>query len=213
MIILSFHQQLEILNNLTRIIQIFHITIFAYGSFHKIKEDDNINENTKEGTVIKDVRVSPYALKRKHLVELLIIMRYIPLCTNVENVLTIILELNKNDAYHIMKRDYHMQKMQPFTTIADYETYTNKLNQTKPYSFLMLTHCIFNESNNKLTFSQVKIAWMNFFDHLIQHANHTIKTKLKLNPHSNTNVYQSNLENTICLICSNKILTNSSHAC
>ena len=49
------------------------ITIFEYGGFHKIKEDDNDDENTKEGMLIKDVRVSPYALKRKHLVELLII--------------------------------------------------------------------------------------------------------------------------------------------
>ena len=49
------------------------ITIFEYGGFHKIKEDDNNNENTKEGIVIKDVRVSPYTLKRKHLVELSII--------------------------------------------------------------------------------------------------------------------------------------------
>ena len=49
------------------------ITIFEYGGFHKIKEDDNDDENTKEVIVIKDVRVSPYALKRKHLVELLII--------------------------------------------------------------------------------------------------------------------------------------------
>ena len=48
------------------------ITIFEYGGFHKIK-DDNDDENTKERIVIKDVRVSPYALKRKHLVELLII--------------------------------------------------------------------------------------------------------------------------------------------
>ena len=30
--------------------------------FHKIKEDDKDNENTKEGIVIKDVGVSPYAL-------------------------------------------------------------------------------------------------------------------------------------------------------
>ena len=49
------------------------ITIFEYGGFHKIKEDDNDDENTKERIVIKDVRVSPYALKRKHLDELLII--------------------------------------------------------------------------------------------------------------------------------------------
>ena len=48
------------------------ITIFEYGGFHKIK-DDNDDENTKKRIVIKDVRVSPYALKRKHLVELLII--------------------------------------------------------------------------------------------------------------------------------------------
>ena len=49
------------------------ITIFEYSGFHKIKEDDKDNKNTKEGIVIKDVRVSPYDLKRKHLVELLII--------------------------------------------------------------------------------------------------------------------------------------------
>ena len=49
------------------------ITIFEYGDFHKIKEDDHNDENIKESIVIKDVGVSPYALKRKHLVELLII--------------------------------------------------------------------------------------------------------------------------------------------
>ena len=48
------------------------ITSFECGGFYKIKEYDN-NQNTKEVIVIKDVRVSPYALKRKHLVELLII--------------------------------------------------------------------------------------------------------------------------------------------
>ena len=49
------------------------ITVFQYGGFHKIKEDDSNNENTEAGIVIKDVRVSPYAIKRKHLVGLLII--------------------------------------------------------------------------------------------------------------------------------------------
>ena len=44
-----------------------------------------------------------------------------------------------------------MQTMQPFMIIADFETYTDKLNQIKPYSFAMFTHCIFNENNNKLT--------------------------------------------------------------
>ena len=45
------------------------VTIFEYG-FEKIKEDEN---NIKEGIKINDVRVSPFALKRNHLVELLII--------------------------------------------------------------------------------------------------------------------------------------------
>ena len=49
------------------------ITIFKYGKFHKIKEDDNDYDNNKEGIVIKDARISLYALKRKHLVELFVI--------------------------------------------------------------------------------------------------------------------------------------------
>ena len=47
-------------------------TIFECDVFEKIKEDKD-EENTKEEIKINDVRVSPYALKRKHLVELLII--------------------------------------------------------------------------------------------------------------------------------------------
>ena len=38
--------------------------------FKKVKEDE---DNVKEGIKTNDVRVSPYALKRKHSVELLII--------------------------------------------------------------------------------------------------------------------------------------------
>ena len=44
------------------------VTIFEYDGFQKIKEDE---DNTKEGIKINNVRVSPYPLKRKHLVELL----------------------------------------------------------------------------------------------------------------------------------------------
>ena len=40
------------------------ITIFEYGGFHAIKEDDNDDDNTKEGIVIKDIRVSTHALKK-----------------------------------------------------------------------------------------------------------------------------------------------------
>ena len=42
-----------------------------------------------------------------------------------------------------------MQNIQPFTIIADFETYTNKLNQIKPYSFAMFTQCIFDENDNE----------------------------------------------------------------
>ena len=177
------------------------ITIFEYDGFHKIKEDEN---STKEGIRIKDVRVSHYALKRKHLVELLIIkektedegtneiieksyfttiknlsrlfrgskydkgLHYckkyycsfkseeelekinIPLCTDNGHVLTIMPEKNKIDI--VKFKDFHMQTMQPFMIIADFETYTNKLNQIKPYSFRMFTRCISDESNNELTY-------------------------------------------------------------
>ena len=156
------------------------ITIFEYDGFYKIKEDDQDDDNTKDGIVIKDARVSSHPLKRKHLVELLIIkyqikdidtnefiekthlttiksisrlfrrskydkglyyckkyycsfqseekleIIHIPLCTDVENVLTIMPEKNQNDI--VKFRDYHSQAMQPFMIIADFETYTNKLN-------------------------------------------------------------------------------------
>ena len=55
-----------------------------------------------------------------------------------------------------------MQTMQPFMIIADFETYTDQLNQIKPYSYVMFTHCIFNESNNKLTHYTGEIVWINF---------------------------------------------------
>ena len=189
------------------------ITIFEYGGFHKIKEDDNDDENTKEVILIKDARVSPHALKRKHLVELLIIKdkekihfttiksiwrllrrskhgsglfyckkcycsfkseeklnhSHTPLCANVENVLTIMPEKNKNDT--VKFRDYHMQTMQPFMIIADFETYTDKLNQIKPYSFAMFTHCIFNENNNKLTNYTGEDCLDEFFNDLTYHVN------------------------------------------
>ena len=44
-----------------------------------------------------------------------------------------------------------MQTVNPFMIIAAFETYTNKLNQVKPYSFPMFTYCIFNENKSKLT--------------------------------------------------------------
>ena len=53
---------------------------------------------------------------------------------------------------------------------------------------------------------------MNFVDHLFQHVNHIDKTKAKPNPYSNLNVYKSNSENTICLICNNLILANNPDA-
>ena len=102
-----------------------------------------------------------------------------------------------------------MQAMQPFMTIADFETYTNKLNQIKPYSFAMFTHCIFNENNNKLTNYTGEDCLDEFFNDLTYHVNRISKIKAKPNPYSNPDVYKSNVENTICLICNNPILTNN----
>ena len=62
-------------------------------------------------------------------------------------MLTIIPERGKNNI--IKLKDFHMQNIQPFTIIADFETYINKLNQIKPYSFAMFTQCIFDENNNE----------------------------------------------------------------
>ena len=88
--------------------------------------------------------------------------------------------------------------MQLFMTFADVETYLNKLNQIKPYSFAMFTHCIFNINNNKLTYFTGKNCSDELFYHLVQHVNNIDKTKAKPNLHSNPNVYKSNLENVTC---------------
>ena len=68
--ILIFHHLLRAIEQFEKDNPNISITSFEYSWFHKIKEDDNDDDNTQEGTVIKDVRVSPHALKRKHLVEL-----------------------------------------------------------------------------------------------------------------------------------------------
>ena len=85
--------------------------------------------------------------------------------------------------------------------ITDFETYTDKVNQIKPYSFAMFTHCIFNENDNKLTHYTGEDCLDEFFNDLTYHVNQINKIKLK-----------PNVENTICLICNNQILTNNPHA-
>ena len=135
---------------------------------------------------------------------------HLPLCTDVENVLTKIPEKNKNDT--VKFRDDHMQAMHRFMISADFETYTNKLNQIKPYSFVKFTHCIFNETNNKLTHYTGEDCLDGFFNDLTYHVNGINKIKAKPNPYSNPNVYKSNTEKTICLICHKHILANTPHA-
>ena len=238
------------------------VTIFEYDGSKKIKEDEN---NINKGIRINDVRVSPYALKRKHLVELLIITEkikdedtdeiiknshfttikslsrlfrgskydkglyyckncfsffkpkeklekvHIPLCTDNENVLTIMPEKDKNDI--IKFTDFHMQTMQPFMIIADFETYTNKLNQIKPYSFGMFTHCVFDENNNELPHFTGKNCLDKFFVHLKHHVNQINKIKARPNPYSTPNSYKYNGNKLFnCLICNKEILTDKPHA-
>ena len=116
-------------------------------------------------------------------------------------------EKNKIDI--VKFRDYHMQAMQAFMIIADFERYTNKLNQIKPHSFAMFTHCVFNESNNKLTYYTGKDQLDEFFYDLTYHVNRISKIKAKPSPNSNPDVYKSNAEKAICLFCNNPILTNN----
>ena len=105
-----------------------------------------------------------------------------------------------------------MQTMQPFMVIADFETYTDKLNQIKPYSYAMFTTCIFNESNNKLTHYTGENFLHEFFNDLTYRVIRINKIKAKPNPYSNPDVYKCNAGNTICLICNNKTLTDNPHA-
>ena len=95
--------------------------------------------------------------------------------------------------------------------IADFETYTDKLHQIKPYLFAMFIHCIFNESNNKLTHQTGEDCLDEFFNDLAYHVNQINKIKAKPNPYPNPNVCKNNVENTICIIYNNQILTNNPH--
>ena len=113
---------------------------------------------------------------------------------------------------NVKVRDYHMQAMQQIMIIAHFKTNTNKINQIKPYSFAMFTHCVFNENKDKLTNYTGKECLDKFFNYLTYHVHRKIKIKAKYNPHSNPDFYKSNVENTICLISNNQISTNNPHA-
>ena len=114
-------------------------------------------------------------------------------------------EADKNDT--VKFKNCHMQIMQPFMIIADFETYTKQSKKLKPYSFAMFTHCIFHKEKNKLTQYTGDNALDNFIDHLITHVNYIDKSKAKGNPYSNLDVCKSNIEYPTCLICSKTIDT------
>ena len=118
-------------------------------------------------------------------------------------------EKNKNDI--VKFKDFHMQTMQPFMIIADFETYTNKLNQIKPYLFVMFTHFVFDENNNELTHFTSKNCLDKFFVHLKHHVNWINKIKARPNPYSNPDENKYNANKTICLICNKEILTDKPH--
>ena len=72
-----------------------------------------------------------------------------------------------------------MQTTQPFMIIADFETFTNKLNQIKPYYFGMFTHCIFDKNNNELSYFTFKNCLDKFFVHLKYHVNQINKIRAR----------------------------------
>ena len=102
--------------------------------------------------------------------------------------------------------------MQPFMIIADFETSTNSSDKVKPYSFAMVTHCIYDINNNKLRHYTGNNYLNKFFEQLINHVDHIDKIYAKPTPHSNTKVCKSNPINPICLICNYPIKTeNNAH--
>ena len=101
-----------------------------------------------------------------------------------------------------------MQTIQPFIIIADFETYTNNINQIKPYSFPMFTHCIFDVNLNELTCYTGKNCLDNFFNHLKLHINWINKIKNKPNLYSNPTVCKNNTDKPICSVCNKVILTD-----
>ena len=132
-----------------------------------------------------------------------------PLCIDNENVLKVMPEKGKNDI--VKFRDFHMQIMQSFMIIADFQTYTNESNQIKPYSFAMFTHCIFDEDKNELTSFTGENCLDNFFAHFNYHVNRINKMKTRPNPYSNPKAYKNNTSKTICLICNKEVLTDKPH--
>ena len=112
----------------------------------------------------------------------------------------------KNDI--VVFKGFHIQTIQPFIIIADFETCTNNLNQIKPHSFPMFTHSIFDENHNELTCYTGKNCLDNFFNHLKFHVNRINKIKNKPNPYSNPTVYKNNTNKPICLVCNKAILTD-----
>ena len=82
-------------------------------------------------------------------------------------------EKNENDT--VIIRDCRIQSMQPFMIIADFEAYTDELNQIKPYSFAIFTYCKFNEKNNKLTEYSGEDCLDKCFNDLTQHVNRKVK--------------------------------------
>ena len=109
-------------------------------------------------------------------------------------------------------KDFHMQTIQPFMIIAGFETYTNKLNVIKPYSFPMFTHCIFDENNNELSCFTGKNCLDKFFVHIKYQVNRINKIKTTPNPDSNPSAYKNNASKIICLVYNNDILTDKPHA-
>ena len=96
-------------------------------------------------------------------------------------------------------------------TIANFETYTNELNQIKPYSFAMFTHCTFDEDKNELTSFTVENWLDKIFSHLNYHVNRINKLKTRPNPYSNPKAHKNNTSKTICLIFNKESLTDKSH--
>ena len=123
---------------------------------------------------------TPEILNNKHML----------LCTDIEKALTIMPKKDTNDV--VKFKDNYRELLQPFMIISDSETSTNQSGISKPYSFVMFTHCMLDDEKTIATRYRGRNIFHKFFDSLILHAEYIDESKSKPNPHSNPKIYNSN---------------------
>ena len=130
---------------------------------------------------------------------------HIPACAG-KSILPRMPEKGKNDTIEF--RDFRMLTMMSYMLIGDFETHTDESEEIKPYSFALLTQCMFNKTKNELPYYTGNNCLEEFFDTSEKHVKEIDETSTNADPHSNPDVNKCIKPNPTCLIC-NKIIRTS----